>query len=192
MKSARPYRLFFPLVLLSACSAWKDKPLPPPPPPPPEARYQSAEQNELLRYGDELALMSAEARQAECARVLELAGPEAGAGTHLHLLQIQMLVDGCGDQRANLAALATLQVNIADESTRRWLAFQEQVAARWQARDDRCKMLEKQLQQTLKTVRTSRNRVKSRESEVQELKDKLDALKSIEENLGGSETGRNP
>ncbi|QSA95739.1 hypothetical protein [Methylococcus sp. EFPC2] len=148
--------------------------------------------DELLRYGEELAAMTPEIRVTECARVRELAGAEPGAGEQLHILQIQMLADGCGDRQATLAALSAFRDGLAEPPVRSWLAFQEQVLSRWQAKEEQVRSLEKQLQQTQQSVQKSRKTAKTRESELQDLKDKLDALKSIERDLGGSEGGRKP
>jgi len=190
MKSNRLLSLVLFFVLLEACSAWKKKPAPPPPPPSPEARYLDTGLEELVRYGEELVAMSDESRRLECAQVLSLMGSEERLGVRAHLLQIQLLDESCGDRRGTLDALAAARSNLADEPLRRWLAFHERLLSMHQTLREENRKLDKLLRQARETAAISRKRAKSMEGETRELQDKLDALKSIEQNLGGAEGGK--
>jgi hypothetical protein len=179
------------VVLLEACSAWNKKPAPPPPPPPPpEARYFDTDLEELVRYGEELVSMTDESRRAECAQVLNLMTPDERLGVRLHLLQIQMLDEGCGNRRQTLDALMAARASVTDEPLRNWIIFQERLLTLNQSLREENRKLDKHLKQAREKAAISRKRAKSMEGETRELQDKLDALKSIEQNLGGAEEDR--
>lgn len=196
MKTCRRFRPLLPLILISACSAWRPQTNPVELPASPEARYSQTDLTELLRYGDEVLGMSEEWRQSECARLLGLLTPEAPLGIRLHLLQVQALDEKCGNPQQTLDGLAVAKEGLNDEATSRWLGFQERLLARILSQEERIANLEKQLKQTRRIADSNRKLVMTREIEKRELENerrallqKLEDLKSIEQNIGGKKSG---
>lgn len=193
---------------LAGCSGWDEKVHQTPVPVSPDAKYSSQELDELLRFSGELAILPAEQRAIECNHVLELnqSGPNLGLWAHLFLAQL--LVESCGNIRETVAALQARQSEIRDVRVRHFLAFQDQMLARLDSEVEKRKSLDLNLKFTEQQARkrkreliTFESEVKNceselsscendllrRESQVKSLQDKLDALKSIEENVGGSQ-----
>lgn len=196
MKTGRRLCLLLPLILISACSLWRPQPKPVELPVSPEARYSQTDLAELLRYGDEVLGMSEERRQSECARLLGLLVPEAPLGIRLHLLQVQALDEKCGDPQQTLNGLAVAKEGVTDEALRHWLSFQERLVARILSQEERIAILEKQLKQTRRIAESNRKLAMTREIEKRELENerrallqKLEDLKSIEQNIGGKKAG---
>lgn len=193
---------------LTGCSQSNKKLDQAPVPVSPDAKYSMHELDELLRFIGELAGQTAEQRAAECSHVLELnqSGPNVGLWAHLFLAQL--LVESCGEIRETATALQARKSEIKDERVRHFLAYQDQMLARLDREVEKRKSLylnlkftEQQARKRKRELITFESEVKNceselsscendllrRESQVKNLQDKLDALKSIEENVGGSQ-----
>jgi hypothetical protein len=174
----------------------------------PEAKFASEDLDELLRFSGELARMSADQRVSECDRILQMTRTGQSMGLRLHLFLAQLLTESCGDIRETSSVLKARQAEIRDERVRNFLALQAQVWSRLEAEMEQNRALDLNLkfsqQQARKRKReliTFESEAKNceselmscesvlerRSSELKTLQEKLDALKSIEQNLGGAQ-----
>lgn len=177
------------LFALPACTLVK-KPNPPPPPPPsPVDLYERADGETLLDFMASLARATPTRRLEECERLLGMQKSKPGIGIQLHLFLAQVLLKNCGDVSKSMAGIKARRAEISDERARGLFDFIEQILDRLDREMDQRKSLERQLRVTNQRVQSTSRQMKTRESEIKSLQDKIDALKSIEQNLGGSQDG---
>ena len=181
------------LVLLSlqlvACTSLAVKKRQPVEPVSPDARYEQLDFAELLSFGDIVATLSSKDREAECKHIQTLSQTKPGLGFSLHLFQTQLLEPKCGDPRPTLALLQAGKSEFKDGRILQWLNYQDQLLMRLEASIGEKKELERQLQASSLKVKTTHQQMKTRETELKTLQEKLDALKSIEENLDDVQDG---
>jgi len=174
----------------------------------PEAKLASEDLDELMRFSGEFARLSGDQRLAECDHILQMYRAGQSMGLRLHLFLAQLLTESCGDVRETSSVLKTRQSEIRDERVRNFLAFQAQVLARLEAEIEQKRALDLNLKFSQQQARKRKRELISFESEAKNceselmscesvlevrtvelktLQDKLDALKSIEQNLGGAQ-----
>lgn len=179
------------LCLLSApgCTLVKKAPPTPPAPPSPVDLYAKADGQTLLEFMAVLVRSTPTQRQEECDRLLGMQKSKPSIGVDLHLMLAQVLLKDCGDISKNLGSIQLRRAEITDENARGLFGYTEHILGRLDHEMDKRKNLERQLRVTSQRVQSTSRQMKTRESEIKSLQDKIDALKSIEQNLGGSEDG---
>lgn len=197
------------LLLLSAgCTGLRKKEKQPVAPVSPEAKIAREDLDELLRFSGEFARLPVEQRVSECDRIVQMYSANQTMGLRLHLFVAQLLTERCGDVRETSSVLKVRQSEIRDERVRSFLALQMQVLARLdseieqkRALDLNLKFSQQQARKRKRELITFESEAKNCESELascesvletrtgelKALQDKLDALKSIEQNLGGAQ-----
>ena len=185
------FRIFLALLFLqlAACAAVTAKKRQPVVPVSPDARYEQADLAELLLFGDTIAGAASKDRETECQHIQTLLQTKPGLGLSLHLFQLQLLEPKCGDPRQTLAPLQAGKAEFKDARIVQWLNYQEQFLIRLEASVGEKKELERQLQASSLKEKTTHRQMKTRETELKTLQEKLDALKSIEENLDDVQDG---
>lgn len=194
------------IALLVLCSCAEVKPQRPvrASPPSPDQRYFSFTTEQLVSYGGELARLGIVDRLAECTKVLGLYRANQQTAVLLHLFIAELASEACGDPVKIRALVRALSPTIKDERLRNYLAFQgllaDHVIAGSAERERVAKKLKevqwrlKQAQNKATQAQTKEKKAKtkgkeiyekmiSRDAEAKALKQKLDALKSIEQDL---------
>lgn len=173
-------------VLLGGCLAlagcnlpWLKRP--PESPQNPDSRYQQTGLDRLVAFGGETAAMDDAARQAECRHLHDLATVAPSLGLRLHLATLQSVGDACGSVAAALATLREIKPEAKDEPLRSWVLYQEQVLSRLDRENDQRREIELKVKQAMDRAQRSQREAKTRENQLKTLQDKLDALKSIEQ-----------
>jgi hypothetical protein len=156
----------------------------------PARDYAATGLDELVRYGEDLSKMTSAERLPECQQVdrMQLSNPRMGY--RLHLLLAQMVTDGCGEAAATLQNIKAVPNEIEDAKVRAWLAYLGELVARAKKQADEKAELDKQLKtaqtgkhKVRKDVKAKDSKIQNLENEVEELRTKLNALKSIEQKL---------
>lgn len=182
--------LLLPLLFAAAgCSILK-KPVPQPVAPVSAGDfYERADAEALLQFGESFAHAAPAERQQECKRLLQLESSKPVIGVRLHLFMAQLLLAECGEVSKNVETIKTKLGDVKDDDARRLFIYTEQLLGRLNGEIEQRKSVERQLRVTNQRVQSTNRQMKTRESELKSLQDKLDALKSIEQNLGGSQDG---
>lgn len=184
-----PWLVVFFFFQAAGCTYLK-KPLPQPvAPASPAAQYERADAESLLQFADSIALASPGEKLQECQHLLQHERTQPTIGVRLRLFMAQLLLKDCGEISKNLESIRAKRAEIKDEGARRLFNYTEQFQGRLDGEIDQRKSLERQLRVTHQRVQSTHRQMKTRESEIKLLQDKLDALKSIEQNLGGSQDG---
>lgn len=182
---------------LCSCKELKRPPAPAVPPPSPDQKYFTYSTERLLSYAGELARLGPVDRLTECNKVLELYRANQQTGVLLHLFVAQLASDACGDPVRVLALVRTLKPTLQDERLRNFLSFEGLLADRAMQAAAEKERIAKKLRETrwrLRQAQTKEKRAEtkgkkiyermiSRDAEAKQLKQKLDALKSIEQDL---------
>ncbi|MDD2769744.1 MAG: surface-like protein [Methylococcus sp.] len=152
--------------------------------------YGATDLDGLIRYSEDLAKMTPAERVPECQQVdrMQLSNPRMGY--RLHLLLAQMVTDGCGEAAATLQNINAVPNEIGDAKVRSWLGYLGELVSRAKKQADEKAELDKQLKtaqtgkhKVHKDVKAKDSKIQNLESEVEELRNKLNALKSIERKL---------
>ncbi|MDF9392091.1 surface-like protein [Methylococcus capsulatus] len=176
--------------LVAGCQLWQPgKPLEQPVATP--ARdYAATDLDALVRYSEDLAGMVPAERLPECQQVDRMLATNPRMGYRLHLLLAQMVTPGCGDASVTLGNIKVVINEIADVRVRGWLAYLGELVARSQKEAAEKAELERQLKEAQsgkhkvrKDIRAKDSKIQSLENEVEELRSKLNTLKSIEQKL---------
>jgi hypothetical protein len=190
MKSIRLILIVCYCVQLGACAMWRPKPVEPAQPTSPDAKYTQPELDSLLNFADALIKRSPHERLPECEHVLLLTSTDQGVGVALHLYIAQILTEACGDIHETWERIQAGKSEIKDGRVLSLVGLVELLQSRYEGEAAQRRELEHQLKQTSQQAKSTHRQMKSRESEIKELQDKLDALKSIEQNLGVTPSGQ--
>jgi hypothetical protein len=175
---------------LGACAMWRPKPVEPAQPVSPDAKYTQPDLDSLLSFADALIKVPAHERLPECEHVLMLTNSDQGVGVALHLYLAQILTEACGDMHETWDRVQASKAEIKDARVLSLLNLVGLLQGRYEGESAQRRELEHQLRQTSLQAKSTHRQMKSRESEIKELQDKLDALKSIEQNLGVTPSGQ--
>lgn len=171
--------------------------------------------DQLISFGAELARLNPALRLVECHKILNAYNGSRQLSTLLRLFTAQAVTEGCGDPSRTTRVIRAFGGQIAEERLRNMLSYQILAAersiaqaadrARLERRLDRTRYnLKKALgearqalsdsrqalserEQALSQTREIYRQMVSRDAEARELKDKLDALKSIEQDLNDTQ-----
>jgi hypothetical protein len=189
MSKARLLLLLF-IGFLGGCQLWQEPKKPEQPPTVQPRDYSATDLDSLIRYGEDLTKMTPPERLVECQQVdrMQLSNPRMGY--RLHLVLGQMLLDDCGDPGTTLQNINAVTNEITDNRVRSWLVYVGELISRDRKEAATSAELEKQLKvvqsgkhKVHKDVKVRDNKIQTLENEVEELRSKLNALKSIEQKL---------
>jgi hypothetical protein len=177
------------VLAVSGCSNWWKK-SPSSVPASPDAKYEKLDVESLALYGGELVRSSHDQREAECRHAKDLSQAKNAVAIRLHLAAALSLSDSCGSLNEARDILVSSRALITDKAVLAWVdhldALVESVVTERNARD----AIEAKMKQARSTAKRSQRQAKTKESELKTLRNKLDALKSIEQGLGGSQEVR--
>ncbi|MDD5036896.1 MAG: hypothetical protein PHE55_19395 [Methylococcaceae bacterium] len=173
------------LILLSGCAqfnaGWHGR----------SARYPDAYANadldELLSFGSDFANKTGSARAEECRAMRNRQKESPGVGIQLHLLTGRLLSDACGDTSRILDGVDSLgEKNLPDERVRQLVSVQTETLKRLGSRKP---VVSERKQKAVQTPSASESKEpkESKKGETKLLRDKLEAIRSIERKL--DETG---
>jgi DNA repair exonuclease SbcCD ATPase subunit len=195
------------LLMLAGCEQAFHAPVIKRSPPDRGQYYESYELENLIRFAGDFASRPPADRLVECRKILQLHQAKPALGVQLHLFLAQIITPDCGDSQETFALLEATRSQIRDPRLARYLAYHGEVLQRLYAEKNQAKSLKHQLQQTsYKQQKLSRllkahqaelkalqevqaemvdkqAEIENKRAEVKALQEKLDALKTIEQNL---------
>lgn len=176
----------FALLMLAGCSAPASRPLSGSSPLPHIDPYERTDIDELLRFGGDFAKRTAASREDECRWLLRRKQEKPGAGLDLHLLFGRLLSDACGDIPPLLNALAALPPTaIPDERSKRLALMQTETLKRLQSASRPTGTAKKRVV-IIRKQKTAPCPAAPNQDEARILREKLDAIRSIEKDLDES------
>jgi len=148
--------------------------------------YAQSDFDELLAFGANMAKISPSSRAEICHTLLKRQKNPPGAGLHLHLMVGRLLSDACGDISRILDGVGSIPPGgLSDERMQRLVAIHTEALKRLQNVSRKLGSLEHK-QKTVQSVPESKDPNKSKEDETRLLREKLEAIRSMEKNLDES------
>jgi len=192
------------LLLLAGCarfnSGWKDSGRH-------DAPYTQSSFDELLAFGANMANMPPLSRSEVCSTILKRQKDYPGTGIVLHLMVGRLFSDTCGDISEILKGVGSIPPeNLSDERVQKLVSIYTEALKRSQAVSIKLSSLErkhKKLQSVLESKNVSRPKKnitvskktedeskktedESKKNETQLLREKLEAIRSMEKHLDES------
>jgi len=148
--------------------------------------YAQSDFDELLAFGANMAKISSSARADVCHTLLKRQKNPPGAGIHLHLMVGRLLSDACGDIAKILNGVNAIQPgSLPDERMQRLVAIHTEALKRLQNVSRRVGSLEHK-QKSVQSVLESKDASSSKKDENRLLREKLEAIRSMEKHLDES------
>ncbi len=142
--------------------------------------------DELLVFGANMSKMPANSRADACHTLLKQQKDAPGAGVQLHLLVGRLLSDACGDIEKTLNAINALPPgSLSDERMQRLVAIHTEALKRLQSVSKKAGSL-KRKQKSAQSVLESKDTNGSKKDETRLLREKLEAIRSMEKHLDES------
>jgi len=154
--------------------------------------YAQSDFDELLAFGANMSKISPSARADVCHTLLKRQKNPPGAGVHLHLMVGRLLSDTCGDINKILSRVSAIPPgSIPDERMQRFVAIHTEALKRLQNVSRKVGTLErkqKSVQSVLdsKDTNESKDTSDSKKNETRLLREKLEAIRSMEKHLDES------
>jgi hypothetical protein len=155
-----------------------------------EQKYTSYAFEDLLRFAGDIASMPPAERFSLCQHLLQRYHTDRSLGVRLHLLLVQTATEACGDIGSAAAIVDASMAELHDERLKALLIYQKAILSRLDHEIERRKLSERKVFHTVSKQRKAHRRLKTRESELKELQEKLDALKAIEQRLDEPDSGQ--
>ena len=179
------------LVLMAGCA-----PVKPVQEQPTEERhddpYARSDLDELLDFGASLGGKTSSARSEVCRALLKRQKEAPGAGVLLHLMTGRLLSDACGDIPKILDDVDAIPLDgLPDERVRRLVSVEKEALKRMHRPSKKLATLERK-QKSLQSLLGSKNPSKARDAKVSKdgearlLRDKLEAIRDMEQKLDES------
>jgi len=150
------------------------------------APYAQSDFDELLAFGANMAKISPSSRADVCHTLLKPQKNPPGAGVHLHLMVGRLLSDACGDIPRILDGVGSIPPrSLSDERMQRLVAIHTEALKRLQNVSRKLGSLERK-QKTVQSVLESKDTNGSKKNETQLLREKLEAIRSMEKHLDES------
>ena len=151
--------------------------------------YAQSGIDELLAFGASMAGMSEAARADLCKSLLNTQNISPSEGKQLHLMVGRLLSESCGDIPKILDGVHAISPSYAsDERVQRLIAIDTQILTRMQNPSKKSSVTE-QKQKKLKTAIESKEPQEPKKDETRLLREKLDAIRSMEKQMDESVDG---
>ncbi|MGZ4980683.1 MAG: hypothetical protein ACXV8P_06115 [Methylobacter sp.] len=148
--------------------------------------YAQSDFDELLAFGANMSKISPSARAEVCHTLLKRQKNPPGAGIHLHLMVGRLLSDACGDIPKILSGVNAIPPgSIPDERMQRFVAIHTETLKRLQNVSRKVGTLEHK-QKSVQSVLESKDTTESKKDETRLLREKLEAIRSMEKHLDES------
>jgi hypothetical protein len=158
--------------------------------------YSRSDFDELLTFGANMANIPPTSRVKVCRTLLNHPNNPAGEGIYLHLMVGRLLSDACGEISKILEGVGAIPPgSLADKRMQKLVAIDTEALKRLQAVSTKLNSLErrqkalqsKKVSGTKKNASTSKkNSGESMNNETQLLREKLEAIRSMEKHLDES------
>jgi hypothetical protein len=144
--------------------------------------------DELLAFGANMAKMSPSSRGEMCRTLLKRQKNSPGAGVFIHLMVGRLLSDECGDISKILDGVESIPPDsLSDERMQRLIAINTETLKRVQNVSKKIGALErKQKSAQVHSVPESKDPAESQKNETSLLREKLEAIRSMEKQLDES------
>lgn len=148
--------------------------------------YAQSDFDELLAFGANMAKISPSSRAEVCRTLLKRQKNPPGAGIHLHLMVGRLLSDSCGDIPRILNGISSIPPgSLRDERMQRFVAIHTEALKRLQSVSRKIGTLEHK-QKSVQSVLESKDTGGSKKNETRLLREKLEAIRSMEKHLDES------
>jgi hypothetical protein len=153
-------------------------------------KYTSYAFEDLLSFAADIARLPPADRFSVCQHLLQRYHTDRSLGVRLHLLFVQAATEACGDVGSAAAIVDASLEELHDERLKALLIYQREILSRLDHEIERRKSSERTVFHTVSKEQKAHRRLKTRESELKELQEKLDALKAIEQRLDEPDSGQ--
>lgn len=148
--------------------------------------YAQSDFDELLAFGANMSRISSSARADVCRTLLKRQKNPPGPGIHLHLLVGRLFSDSCGDIPKVLDGVSSIPPGtLYDERMQRLVAIHTEALKRLQSVSRKTGTLERK-QKPGQSVVESKDINGSKKDETRLLREKLEAIRSMEKHLDES------
>jgi hypothetical protein len=151
--------------------------------------YAQSNFDDLLGFGANMANIPPSSRAKICHTLLKGQKESPGVGIQLHLMVGRLLSDACGDIPRILDGVASIPPkSLYDERMRRFVDINTEALKRLQTVSRKTGSVERK-QKTVQSVPESKDATESKKDETRLLREKLEAIRSMEKHLDESESG---
>ncbi len=148
--------------------------------------YAQSDFDELLAFGANMSKISSSSRADVCRTLLKRQKNPPGPGIHLHLMVGRLLSDACGDIPRILDGLSSIPPgSLHDERMQKLVAIHTEALKRLQNVSRKVGTLEHK-QKSVQSVLESKDTNGSKKDENRLLREKLEAIRSMEKHLDES------
>jgi len=148
--------------------------------------YAQTDFDELLTFGANMANISPASRAEVCHTLLKRQKNPPGTGVQLHLMVGRLLSDACGDILGILDGIRSIPPgSLSDERMQKLVAMHTEALKRLQNLSKKNSTLERK-QKTVQSVLESKDATGSKKNETRLLREKLEAIRSMEKHLDES------
>jgi len=150
------------------------------------APYAQSDFDELLTFGANMANIPPSSRAKVCRTLLKSQKDSHGTGVQLHLMVGRLFSDTCGDIPRILDGVDSIPPgSLSDERMRKLVAIHTEALKRLYNVSRKPGSLERK-QKTVQSVPESKDSTESKENETRLLREKLEAIRSMEKHLDES------
>jgi hypothetical protein len=144
---------------------------------------------ELLNYGAKMSAMSPASRSEQCRSLLKYQGESAEISVPLHQMFGRLLSDSCGDIPRILDNLSSINLsNQVDENVKKQISINMEALKRMNSAAKKLAALERK-QKTVQNMVESKGGSAAKKDETQLLKEKLEAIRSMEKQIDETSDG---
>ena len=155
---------------------------------PPLPNVQS-DVDDLLSFGAKMANMTVPSRAEQCRSLLKRQNEPAGGGMQLYLMVGRLLSDACGDIPKILEGVASIPAgNFSDERMQMLVSIHTETLKRMNNTSKKLGVLERK-QKSVQSALESKESTGSKKDESRLLREKLEAIRSMEKQLDESGDG---
>lgn len=148
--------------------------------------YMQSDFDELLAFGANMAKTSSSSRADACRTLLKRQKDSSGPGVQLHLMVGRLLSDSCGDISRILNGLNTIPPgSLPDERMQRLVAIHTEALKRLQNVSRKTGTVERK-QKSVQSAPEPKDTNGSNKNETRLLREKLEAIRSMEKQLDES------
>jgi hypothetical protein len=178
------------LFAITGCAGFKSKEHADTAPQTPEQKYASYAFEDLLRFSAEVARLPPAERLSLCQNLLQRYQADRSLGIRLHLFFAQAATEACGDIRNAIAIVDASLSELQDSRLKALLIYEKEILSRLDDEIERRKRSERRMSHTVSKEKKVHRQLKTQESELKELQEKLNALKAIEQRLDEPNSGQ--
>lgn len=151
--------------------------------------YAQSDFDNLLGFGANMAQIPSSSRTKICKTLLKGQKDSTGTGIRLHLMVGRLLSDACGDISTILKGIDSIPPgNLTDERLQRFVAINKEALKRMYIQSRKSGGTGRK-QKTAQPVPYSKNTDGSKKDETRLLREKLEAIRSMEKQLDESGSG---